>query len=459
MFIRETFQRAFTSFLAIPTAIITLFVLLALGTYSLEQADVTWVMPFRDFMHRHVFGDAQATGTLLGSIAAGLITITSITFSLLLLALQQSAGALTHQVFDQFLQRRLNQAYFGFFVGLALYALIVLATVDPPFNPVLGASLALLFTIVALYVLLLLIYSTISQMRPNEIMRAIHDHALKGRERQLTLIAKTRRVSPPHASPGRHVNVTSHGFIVSIDVDAIGRSIADAECEADIEFLVSIGSYAAYGDPVAIVHAGEREVSDHLVSIVQDATKLDRLRRLDTDPAYAIEQLETMAWRSISTSQQNPAPGVAAIYNLRDLLARWAVREESTPGTVDVLPITYPDNVMTQVLGAFESLAVVASESMQHQTCAAILHSLAITFGRLTPAMQAYAANVILRSLAGLGDHVLTIELDNALAALVEALQDAGSTFTANAVRTARDELARSIGTLNSRATRVPAGG
>jgi len=181
MRIRETLQRVSSSFLAVPTLVIFAFVLLAIGMYSLEQADTGFLRPLREFMIDHVFGDPEATSTLLETIATGVITITSITFSLLLLALQQSATSLSHQVFDQFLRRRTNQIYFGAFVGVALYTLITLATVTPPFNPVLGATLALILTIAALYVLLLLIYSTISQMRPTEIVKMIHDHTLRAR--------------------------------------------------------------------------------------------------------------------------------------------------------------------------------------------------------------------------------------------------------------------------------------
>jgi hypothetical protein len=51
-------------------------------------------------------------------------------------ALQQSAGAMTSEVFDQFLRRRINQVYFGVFVGLALDALLTLASVSDDFNSV-----------------------------------------------------------------------------------------------------------------------------------------------------------------------------------------------------------------------------------------------------------------------------------------------------------------------------------
>lgn len=96
MQIRESLRRAITSFLAIPTGVVALFVLLALGTYTLDQAQIAALRPTREFMVGHVVGDPEATSNLLGTIAGGIITVTSITFSLLLLALQQSAGSLTY---------------------------------------------------------------------------------------------------------------------------------------------------------------------------------------------------------------------------------------------------------------------------------------------------------------------------------------------------------------------------
>ena len=452
---RDTWRRAFSSFLAVPTGVIVGFVLLAFGTYSVEQADVGWLRPLRDVMQAHVFGDPQATSALLGTIAGGLITLTSITFSLLLLALQQSAGSMTHQVFDQFLRRRLNQLYFGCFVGLTLYALITLATVDPPFNPILGATLTLILTLVALYVLLLLIYSTISQMRPTDIVKTIHDHTLRARQRQLVLVRRTRRASLLPDRGAVVLTAPRDGFLVAIDLDAIADALHHASSQVEIVFGCAIGSYVAFGDRIAEVRAERDDDAAPLAARVARAIHLDRERNLDTDPAHGIEQLATIAWRSISTSQQNPATGIATIHNLRDLLARWAVEVDDDPAETP-LPVVYPDNVMISLLGTFESLAVVASEAMQHQTIAAIVHTFATTFDRLPRPEQQRAERMLLRTIAGLGDHGLTAELDDALTALVQTLERAGRLDAAGAFRTARTNLARSIGTLNSRSTRVP---
>ncbi|WP_164093848.1 DUF2254 family protein, partial [Stenotrophomonas maltophilia] len=69
-----------------------------------------------------------ALASLLATVASSIITVTSITFSLLLIAVQQGASALTAQVTDQFMARKTNQFYFGYFVGLSVFVLITLVS-------------------------------------------------------------------------------------------------------------------------------------------------------------------------------------------------------------------------------------------------------------------------------------------------------------------------------------------
>jgi uncharacterized membrane protein len=105
MQIREILRRSFSSFLTVPSAVIGFCVVISIGSDLLEQTDIGWLRTVRNFMQDHVFGDPGSTSDLLGTIAGSVITVTSITFSLLQIALRQSAGSLTHQVFDQFLRR------------------------------------------------------------------------------------------------------------------------------------------------------------------------------------------------------------------------------------------------------------------------------------------------------------------------------------------------------------------
>jgi Predicted membrane protein (DUF2254) len=336
----------------------------------------------------------------------------------------------------------------------------MLSTIGPSHQPIYGVLFTGLMTILALYMLILLIYTTIDQMRPVVIIQAIHDRTLLARERQLHLLRNIRRSSRIEAGVIAPVAADRNGFLARLDITAIVKGIAQLGCEAEVVILISFGDYVAFGDVIAEIRTDFGKNVSTLEPVVRTAVALEEQRDLDTDPAFGIEQLLTIGWTSISTAKSNPHPGLLACWSLRDLLARWLRTEDhfATGGDVateQAIPVVYADTVPDQLMKAFESLAVVASESMQHQCVAEIYQTMATVFHELPPPLQRQAEDFLMRSLSALGEHVLTTALDAALMALVEALAGAGRSHCADAIRTARQQLEMSIGHLNSRSTRA----
>jgi uncharacterized membrane protein len=451
-----TIRQAFAEFLAVPVSLIVGFVLLAIGSYALDSTDPAAIRPIHDFLKEHFLGHSDSTAALLSTVAGSVITVTSITFSLLLLAVQQSASSLSHQVIDQFLRRRINQVSFGFFVGVALFALITLGTTTSSFNPVYGAMLALILVAIALALLLVLLYTTIDQMRPAQIIAAIHDHTLAARREQMQLIDSTRRESNSLGAAGVEVCAQATGFMVAIDTRAIAAAIEGCNGEMEVQFDVSIGAYLGYHEVFAHVHAALPEDAEQLRKTVERSIRQQREREIQRDPGFGIEQLLDIGWTTGSTSKQNPAPAILAVLGLRDLLGRWSEKEERDWRGSARLAIVYPDNVPQTLLLAFESMAIVASESMQDQLFAVVIESLSMTFDRLTAEGRKTCEDIILRILSALGDLVPSTRLDTALSGLHAALMEAGRIEAAGSVAEAQSQLRLSIGHLNSRATRVP---
>jgi Predicted membrane protein (DUF2254) len=457
----ETIRRAFAEFLTIPTLVIGGFLLLAVVTYFLDRAHIAREGPTVGLVNGILFSDPQSVSGLLGVIAAGVITLASITFALLLIAVQQGAAALTSQVFDQFLRRRANQFYFGFFIGLALYALIILATSSPSHTPVYGVAFAFLMTVVTLYLLILLIYTTIDQMRPVMIIQAIRDHTLFARESQLHLLQNTRRSSQSCRPVAARVTADRNGFLVRVDIAAVAKVTAKAPRDVEIVILASIGDYVTLHDVIAEIKADVGEDASTLGQVVRTALVLEEQRDLGTDPAFGIEQLLMIGWTSISTAKSNPQPGLLVCQSLRYILACWfEPGDHAGSGSRGAVvepppPVVYRDNVPEQVIKTFESLAVVASESMQHQSLAEILRTFAVMFWRLPVPLQKRAEDMLLRSLSALGEHVPTSDLDESLSEVIAALTEAGRSGSAGAIRAAQQQLRMSIGRLNSRSTRA----
>jgi hypothetical protein len=448
------------------------FFILAVITYLFDRARNARVGPTAGLLSSILFSDSQSVSSLLGVIAAGMITLTSITFALLLLAVQQGAAALTSQVLDQFLRRRPNQFYFGFFIGLVLYTLVILATSSSTHNPVYGVTIALFMTVVTLYLLIILIYTTVDQMRPVMIIQAIRDHTLAARAGQLHLLRHTRRSTQASRPIVASVAADASGFLVRVHLGILEKAVQAAAGEVEVVIAASIGDYITLHDVLAEIRGENGEDASSLERAVRASLVLEEQRDLATDPAFGIEQLVTIGWTSISTAKSYTEPGLLVCRSLRYILAHWfepddraahAAADDSEnrgrhSATEAPAPIVYRDNVPEQVMKAFESLAVVASESMQHQTLAEILRTFAVMFRRLPPSLQKRTEDLLLRSLSALGEHVPTSELDESLSQVIDALTAERRKRTSRAIEEAQRQLRSNIGRLNSRSTRAAFG-
>ena len=433
--IRDSVRRAFAEFLAIPTCTIASFLLLAGAVYALDRLTPEPLAGIRRFLEQRVFIDSSTTSDLLAAIASGVITVTSITISVLLLAVQQSAASMTSSVFDQFLRRRLNQFYFGFFIGLALYTLMTLATVHENSNAVFGATLAFALTVAGLYLLIVLLYSTVDQMRPVVVIGSISRLTMVARHRQRTFLARVQR--KPTFSSGNLLQVTAKGsgYVTRIELDGIGHALSQAPASADTEVVlhVTVGSYVSFGDAIGEVGraTGSADRSGALTTIagaVRRAVHLEEQRDIAGDPSYGIEQIHTIGWTSISSAKSNPDPGLFAIRTLRDLLVRWGAEEDDSsplPPSPRILRVVYVDDTVARLFDALESLAVAASESRQHQCLAEVLRTVDIVFPRLPPEHKVRARELVERIMPTVDSHVFTALLEGAISSVRARLTEA----------------------------------
>ncbi|WP_456684575.1 DUF2254 family protein [Bradyrhizobium sp. P5_C11_2] len=454
------FRRALGAFLALPLATVAGFIALNALVYLADRVWSAGAPAGLDWL-AELLGDRQALGSLLATLASGVITITSITFSLLLIAVQQGSAALTAQVTDQFMMRRANQFYFGYFVGLSVFVLLTLLTNSQFHRPVFGTALSLVMTTAALCMIVVMIYNTIDQMRPAQIVHFIHQYVLRARAYDERLLGRTRRKPRPHWLLALTIRSPETGHISVINIDQV--QVAVAACPsgtAELELLASPGSQVAVGDPLFALR-----VDPHVVLGPQDrqqiaeaavkAVTFDDERDLRRDASYGLYQLATIAWSSTSTAKSNPHPGQAVVHALRDIISRWSPAEVEPPEDPDS-PLVYADRTPGEATDALETIIVAASESMQAQTLSVALRTLAILLDHVSQPAAERLADVANRAISSLGEHVLTRQLAETLDELARSLDQRGFASVGNAVAEATVELRSTLGILNSRSTRAP---
>lgn len=454
-------RRSFRQFLAVPLATVVGFVGLNALVYLADRSWSAGPPPTGFGWLGALLGDSAALGSLLTTVASSIITVTSITFSLLLLAVQQGSAALTAQVTDQFLARRTNQFYFGYFVGLSVFVLMTLVTNTGFHRPVFGTTLALLLTTLALCLIIVMIYNTIDQMRPAQIIRFIHERILEARGEEVRRLAATRRTVRSDWPVIASARARESGYVVGLDLARIEAAVArHARGRVEIAFDIPVGLYRAVHDPLFQVRCSPAAALDpqtcaRIVDETLDALAYDDGRDLQHDASYGVHQLSIIAWTSVSTSKSNPSPGLLVIQALRDIIAQWG-DGDSAPPEDPASCIVYPDSGLTIAADALEAVIVVASESIQSQTLAEAITTLAILLRHVGQPTAERLADIANRALSSLGEHVLTRQLDAALTDLAKALDARGFTTVARAVSAATADLDASLGTLNSRSTRVP---
>lgn len=433
-----TVRRSYRVFLKVPILVVAALLVLAVATNFLDRASWHWLVALRNSLGNYVFGKPSGTRDVLAAVASGIIAMTSITASVLLVAVQQSSTNLTPVVFDQFLRRKQNQVYFGFFVGSAVYSLITLATVDSPFVPVLAGSGTILLTLVALSMLVVLLYSTINEMRPVNIIERIHDHILSARARQLAWIARTRPRPRLDAAIAVPITTERNGHLVAVDVAAIARVLAHEDLQsAELVLRGAVGAYFAVGETAAELRLPNAELAERgrrASRRLTAALHIEADRDLAADPAYGLEQLRTIAWTTVSSAKHNPEPGVLCVRSLHDVLVRWGA-EAADERRDRKSAIVYPDDVVETLFDALEAIAVVSSESTEDSSLAEILATLARVFAALPRPLQLRAQETALRLVPTFSSHVLTRRLEAAVLALSDALASGGAHAVADAVR------------------------
>jgi uncharacterized membrane protein len=256
------------------------------------------------------------------------------------------------------------------FVGLALYAYLVMAAVQPKTPPIIGAFIATCLTVVALGCLLVLVYSTIDQMRPDNVVRQLHDRAVRAHALEGVLVCRTRRVSQCSAAVQAGHRCETFGYVESVDLDRLAGVLRDGLGE--VELCRTLGDEVVRGDVVALVRHPDPATAEEIRAAVGRAVSISPSPDIDVDPSTAIRDISNIGWSSGSTSKHNPAIAAQALHALRDLGSRWLSEGPRSTDSPSV-PVVYPDRDVDDLLDAVYSAAVVARESRQHQQAARVL--------------------------------------------------------------------------------------
>lgn len=273
-------------------------------------------------------GDTDAASTMVQVVAASVITVTSLTFSLTVVALQLASQQFSPRLLREFSRDPVTRASLCVLVGTFVLSVTVLrgmrADTPPPHVAVFAVFLLGLASLAAV---LWFITHLIRILRVDTMMLMVHGHTTQAIEIFYPVYGDPGPRSPEASTRppgrGRVVRATRSGFVQIIDVEALVAGARDADAFVDV--LARPGDHVVRGTPIAQVWSrsgGEPEDAGGLEALVQESIAIGYERTLEQDAAYGFRELEDIAVKALSPAINDPVTAAHAIGHMGDLLTR-----------------------------------------------------------------------------------------------------------------------------------------
>lgn len=287
----------------------------------------TWILESGWIYSRSAAGARD----LLSTVAASMITIAGLTFSIVVVALQLASSQFGPRVLRNYMRDRGSQFVLGTYIATFLYCLMVMRTIgdvdadQPRLAVTVGVGLAIASLAVLIY---FLHHSAKSIHAPNVIAGVARE--LRGSIDRI-YPAKVGEPAPHLPMPitdsalETTIDADADGYLQRVDGDAL---IAVAE---DHDLVVRVlhrpGDFVFAGQPLLAVSPVHAMSADRDASLKR-ALFLGSQRTAEQDVEFCFEQLVQVGLRALSPAYNDPLTAAACIEHLGAALHRLLQRDE-----------------------------------------------------------------------------------------------------------------------------------
>jgi uncharacterized membrane protein len=284
-----------------------------------------------------ISGTADAARQILTAIAAAVITVVGVVFSIILVTLTLASTQFGPRMLRTFIRDRGTQLTLGTFVATFVYAVLVLVSIGPgphgDFVPHIGVTVTLALMVAALGVLIFFIHHTATTIQLPHVIASIAGELSEAIEVQGgydTRAGAGRGEAGPSAAEltswmeagGGVVRASASGYLQFIRHDVLVQFAAEAD--AVIALSYRPGHFLVQGHPVALVWPPE--AAARVSEALGRAHITGPNRTLTQDVSFGIDQLVEIAIRALSAAVNDTFTALTCVDWLGDSLCKITVR-------------------------------------------------------------------------------------------------------------------------------------
>ncbi|WP_280771471.1 DUF2254 domain-containing protein [Salipaludibacillus daqingensis] len=313
-----------SSFWTIPSiyaliAVVLSFVSVAIDPYILSHQKIYNMIP------SILFIDIELARTILSSISASLLTMTTITFSTILVVLTTFLSEFSPRTLQNFITNPSTQRVLGIFVGGFIYSILLLLLLKPTeqlslfFVP----SLAVFLAIICLMVFVFFIHHTSNWIQVSNLIHNISISATQKIDEQLSNEDEVHEDAPWEDWESEEIKnkpvhkIFSHktGYIRKINIQGLIKQAAKDDVIIRVER--QMGEYVNFETTLLSIwklnHQHSKIHYEKYISIGKKKAPID-------DIEFDLTKLVEIALRSLSPGINDPYTAINCIDNLGRIL-------------------------------------------------------------------------------------------------------------------------------------------
>ncbi|HTG46683.1 MAG TPA: DUF2254 domain-containing protein [Actinomycetota bacterium] len=322
-----------TTLWVVPSVMTAAAVVLFLVTYRIDLAVAGGRIALPSWA---ITGQADATRAVLIGIAAAVITVVGVVFSITIIALQLASQQFGPRMLRNFIRDLGTQVSLGAFVATFVYSILTLGSVahgsSGDFVPHISVTIALVLTLGDLGVLIFFIHHVATSIQVTTVVAGI---ARDFRSTLAQVLEEAGRTPPPAdeeaerqelmlrlESGGELVPARTSGFLQSVGHEELVRIATTSD--AVIRLLHRAGHFVVEGQALALVWPSS--AVEGVTTALDRAHIVGSNRTLNQDPGFAVDQLVEVAIRALSPAVNDTFTAMNCIDWLGDCLCRAARR-------------------------------------------------------------------------------------------------------------------------------------
>jgi len=311
-----------TNLWVVPTALSVLTILLFVATVSVDRAASAGLLQLPSWVDS---GSPDAARQILTAIAAAIITVVGVVFSITIVALTLASTQFGPRMLRNFIRSFGTQFTLGVFVATFLYSILALISITQQggraFVPHLSITVDFVLVLADLAVLIYFIHHVATSIQLNQVIAGIAADLIRSIDVQTAIDAYDRRRCLSQVGPsveevsawldqyGARVVARKSGFLQVVDYQLLIRTAGAAQ--AVVRLLYRPRHFVVEGRALALVWPPE--AAPAIARALERAHFIGPYRTRSQDMVLAIDQLVEIAIRALSPAVNDTFTALACI--------------------------------------------------------------------------------------------------------------------------------------------------